>query len=178
MCIACVTLCCCNTEMPTCCIESLVHTDTCLLHNVGERPGFFLGDGAGVGKGRQIAALIKEFFVTGGKRVLWVSTSNDLRFDARRDLADVGASDIQCFPDKKDAMPKGPLSQHISKGVVFVTYSLLVSKAGAGVKREKAAGKKAKEPTGQGMDFGPVPKGTRWVTAGLLLKGLRLSKAV
>jgi hypothetical protein len=116
-----------------------------------------------VGKGRQIAALCKEFFETGGTRVLWVSTSNDLRFDARRDLADVGAADIECFPDKKDAMPKGPLSQHISKGVVFVTYSLLVSRAGAGVKRENPAGKKAKEPAGQGMDFGPVPKGTRCV---------------
>jgi hypothetical protein len=32
------------------------------------------GDGAGVGKGRQIAALIREFFETGGSRVLWVST--------------------------------------------------------------------------------------------------------
>jgi hypothetical protein len=32
------------------------------------------GDGAGVGKGRQIAALIREFFETGGKRTLWVST--------------------------------------------------------------------------------------------------------
>lgn len=128
--------------------------------HAGERPGFFLGDGAGVGKGRQIAALCKEFFDTGGTRVLWVSTSNDLRFDARRDLADVGAADIECFPDKKDAMPKGPLSQHISKGVVFVTYSLLVSRAGAGVKREKPAGK---APAGQGMDFGPVPKGTRCV---------------
>jgi hypothetical protein len=32
------------------------------------------GDGAGVGKGRQIAALVREFFATGGKRALWVST--------------------------------------------------------------------------------------------------------
>lgn len=47
----------------------------------GERGGFFLGDGAGVGKGRQIAAIIKDFFAAGGPqpRVLWVSTSNDLR---------------------------------------------------------------------------------------------------
>jgi hypothetical protein len=55
----------------------------------GERAGFFLGDGAGVGKGRQIAGLIKEFWATGGRRVLWVSTSSDLRYDARRDLHDV-----------------------------------------------------------------------------------------
>ena len=31
----------------------------------GERCGFFLGDGAGVGKGRQIAAITKEFWATG-----------------------------------------------------------------------------------------------------------------
>lgn len=49
----------------------------------GARAGFFLGDGAGVGKGRQIAALIKEYWLTrrkkAPKRVLWVSTSTDLR---------------------------------------------------------------------------------------------------
>lgn len=28
----------------------------------GSRAGFFLGDGAGVGKGRQIAAMIKQFW--------------------------------------------------------------------------------------------------------------------
>lgn len=31
----------------------------------GARAGFFLGDGAGVGKGRQIAALIKEMWLKG-----------------------------------------------------------------------------------------------------------------
>jgi hypothetical protein len=31
--------------------------------------------------------------------VLWVSTSNDLRFDARRDLKDMGAeADIPVYP--------------------------------------------------------------------------------
>lgn len=64
----------------------------------GSRAGFFLGDGAGVGKGRQIAAMIKEEHARGGKRTLWLSVSNDLRFDAERDLADVGAADIPVFP--------------------------------------------------------------------------------
>jgi hypothetical protein len=48
----------------------------------GARAGFFLGDGAGVGKGRQIAALIKEYWLrrpVGTRRVLWISTSADLR---------------------------------------------------------------------------------------------------
>ena len=64
----------------------------------GSTAGFFLGDGAGVGKGRQIAAMIKEHHAQGGKRTLWLSVSNDLRFDAERDLADVGAETIAVFP--------------------------------------------------------------------------------
>lgn len=31
----------------------------------GDRAGFFLGDGAGVGKGRQISSLIKEMWLKG-----------------------------------------------------------------------------------------------------------------
>jgi hypothetical protein len=55
-----------------------------------ERAGFFLGDGAGVGKGRTIAATIKEHFAAGhGNRALWVSVSRDLCFDAQRDLDDI-----------------------------------------------------------------------------------------
>lgn len=51
-----------------------------------------------MGKGRQIAALTKEFMATGGKRVLWISTSSDLRYDARRDLNDMDCPDIKIFP--------------------------------------------------------------------------------
>ena len=51
-----------------------------------------------MGKGRQIAAMIKEDHARGGTRVLWISVSNDLRFDAERDLADVGAANIPVFP--------------------------------------------------------------------------------
>ena len=55
----------------------------------------------GVGKGRQIAGLILEHKLTGGKRCLWISTSNDLRYDAVRDLGDVGARGIQVWPEVK-----------------------------------------------------------------------------
>ena len=62
------------------------------------RKGFFLGDGAGVGKGRTIAACIKEHFAAGhGTRALWVSVSKDLNFDAQRDLDDVKAG-TKVFP--------------------------------------------------------------------------------
>ena len=51
-----------------------------------DRQGFFLGDGAGVGKGRQIAALIREHWNCGRRRILWLSVSTDLKWDAERDL--------------------------------------------------------------------------------------------
>jgi hypothetical protein len=44
-------------------LESIVYANQCFerkkLSN-GARPGFFLGDGAGVGKGRQLAGLVAE----------------------------------------------------------------------------------------------------------------------
>ncbi len=57
-----------------------------------------------MGKGRQIAAVIKEFWASGGRRMLWVSTSNDLRYDARRDLSDLGVdeSTIPVLPPVSD----------------------------------------------------------------------------
>ncbi len=67
----------------------------------GSTPGFFLGDGAGVGKGRAIASCAINHYRNGGDRILWVSVSNDLRVDARRDLDDLGevGYDIPFFPE-------------------------------------------------------------------------------
>jgi hypothetical protein len=57
----------------------------------GERCGFFIGDGAGVGKGRQISGIILDNYVRGRRRSAWVSTSTDLYADAVRDLRDLGS---------------------------------------------------------------------------------------
>lgn len=61
----------------------------------GTRAGFLIGDGAGVGKGRTIAGTIYENYLKGRKRAIWVSVSNDLKYDAERDLKDIGASKIE-----------------------------------------------------------------------------------
>lgn len=53
-----------------------------------------LGDGAGVGKGRTVAGVIFENFLLDRKKAIWISISNDLLVDARRDLDDIGAHDI------------------------------------------------------------------------------------
>ena len=57
------------------------------------RAGFFIGDGAGVGKGRTIAGIIAENFLRQRKRAIWFSVSNDLKIDAERDLRDIGAGE-------------------------------------------------------------------------------------
>ena len=51
-----------------------------------------------MGKGRQIAALMRQHFHDGGRRALWVSVSTDLRLDARRDLDDVQGTHIPLHP--------------------------------------------------------------------------------
>ena len=60
----------------------------------GNRAGFLIGDGAGVGKGRTIAGIIYENYIQDRKRAIWISVSNDLKYDAERDLHDIGADNI------------------------------------------------------------------------------------
>lgn len=54
-----------------------------------------MGDGAGVGKGRTIAGIIFENYLKGRKKSIWISVSNDLKYDAERDLRDIGAGKIE-----------------------------------------------------------------------------------
>ena len=48
------------------------------LEDGERRAGFFIGDGAGIGKGRQIAGVIFDNYCRGRRRHVWVSTSIDL----------------------------------------------------------------------------------------------------
>ena len=38
----------------------------------GQRAGFFIGDGTGVGKGRELAAIIWENWIRGRRRAVWL----------------------------------------------------------------------------------------------------------
>lgn len=67
----------------------------------GSRAGFLIGDGAGVGKGRTIAGIIYENYLRSRKKAIWISVSNDLKYDAERDLRDIGASKIEVYPLNK-----------------------------------------------------------------------------
>uniref|UniRef100_A0A8C4GYZ6 Protein strawberry notch homolog 1 n=1 Tax=Dicentrarchus labrax TaxID=13489 RepID=A0A8C4GYZ6_DICLA len=87
----------------------------------GDRAAYLIGDGAGVGKGRTIAGIIYENYLLGRKRSLWFSVSNDLKYDAERDLRDIGAKNIQVHSLNK-------------KGVIFATYSSLIGESQSGGK--------------------------------------------
>ncbi|KAI9116321.1 hypothetical protein K1719_012488 [Acacia pycnantha] len=119
-------------------IETLVYACQRHLQHLpnSARAGFFIGDGAGVGKGRTIAGLIWENWHHGRRKALWISVGSDLKFDARRDLDDAGATCIEVH-----ALNKLPYSKLDSKsvgvreGVVFLTYNGLIASSEKGRSR-------------------------------------------
>ncbi|KAK2497655.1 hypothetical protein MC885_001541 [Smutsia gigantea] len=96
----------------------------------GDRAGFLIGDGAGVGKGRTIAGIIYENYLLSRKRALWFSVSNDLKYDAERDLRDIGAKNILFKYGKISSKHNGS----VKKGVIFATYSSLIGESQSGGK--------------------------------------------
>lgn len=104
----------------------------------GMRREVLLGDGTGMGKGRQIAGVILDNALQGRKKAVWVTISKDLSEDAQRDLYD---DDTKQYSDSKIEqkfsgvgvplkfinMGKIGLRKEIDyeEGVVFVTYSTL-----------------------------------------------------
>ena len=88
----------------------------------GRRKGYFIGDGTGVGKGRQLAGIIMDNYLQGRTKAVWVSEKTGLVNDARRDWSDLGGN--------KDAIldfSKYKLGQPIAdkQGVMFTTYDTL-----------------------------------------------------
>uniref|UniRef100_A0A2K6RQF1 Protein strawberry notch homolog 2 n=1 Tax=Rhinopithecus roxellana TaxID=61622 RepID=A0A2K6RQF1_RHIRO len=107
-------------------------TYACQQHEVllpsGQRAGFLIGDGAGVGKGRTVAGVILENHLRGRKKALWFSVSNDLKYDAERDLRDIEATGIAVHALSK--IKYGDTTT--SEGVLFATYSALIGESQAG----------------------------------------------
>ena len=104
----------------------------------GTRAGFMIGDGAGVGKGRQISGVVLDNFARGRKRHVWISSSRDLKRDAERDLNDLGCYGLRVIDGVKELERETRavgLSKSCAEGVLFVTYSALVMKNAAGKQR-------------------------------------------
>lgn len=107
--------------------------------STGARCGFLLGDGTGCGKGRCIAALLLDQWNRGNRRHVWISATTDLYQDAVRDLQDLRSgipicnlARVKCRDldlEKSDELQK--LGKN-KDGVLFLTYSLLVSQGRSG----------------------------------------------
>lgn len=114
-------------------LESITYASQAHEHILpdGSRAGFLIGDGAGVGKGRTIAGIIFENYLKGRKRAIWVSVSNDLKYDAERDLRDIGAGKIEVHPLNKFKYAKisSAINGNVKKGVIFSTYSALIGES-------------------------------------------------
>jgi hypothetical protein len=86
------------------------------------RQGFFLGDGTGAGKGRQVAGIILDNWMQGRRRALWVSKSDTLIEDARRDWRGLGREPLQIVPLSRFA-PGKPIG--LGEGILFTTFATL-----------------------------------------------------
>lgn len=89
----------------------------------GQRKGFFIGDGTGVGKGRTVAGIIEDARRNGRKKSLWISFNKSLLSDAKRDIGAVHGTDanVELFKGGRAA----DKALEIQDGTLFATYSSL-----------------------------------------------------
>jgi len=90
------------------------------------RRGWFLGDGTGAGKGRQVAGILLDNWLKGRHRAVWVSKSDKLIEDAQRDWSALGQERLLILPLARFRQGT-PI--RLSQGVLFTTYATLRSDA-------------------------------------------------
>jgi hypothetical protein len=91
------------------------------------RRGFFLGDGTGAGKGRQLASILMDQWLRGSRCHLWISESNALIEDARRDWQALGGMALDIQPLSKI---KAEARINQADGIHFASYATLRSGTG------------------------------------------------
>ncbi|RWJ31985.1 strawberry notch family protein [Mesorhizobium sp.] len=88
------------------------------------RQGFMIGDGTGVGKGRESAAIILDNWMQGRRKAVWISKSDKLIEDAQRDWSALGMERLLITPLSR--FPQGrPVT--LPEGILFTTYATLRS---------------------------------------------------
>ena len=88
------------------------------------RRGFYLGDGTGAGKGRQVAGVVLDNWLKGRRKALWISKSDKLLEDAQRDWAALGQEKLQIVPQSRFKQG-APIK--LAEGILFTTYATLRS---------------------------------------------------
>ncbi|MFK4539816.1 putative RNA methylase [Bradyrhizobium ottawaense] len=86
------------------------------------RRGWFLGDGTGAGKGRQVAGILVDNWLKGRRRAVWISKSDKLIEDAQRDWSALGMERLLVTPLSRF---RQGLPIRLSEGVLFTTYATL-----------------------------------------------------
>lgn len=90
------------------------------------RKGWFLGDGTGAGKGRQVAGIILDNWLKGRRRAVWISKSDKLLEDAQRDWRALGREPLLVTPLARFRQGT-PI--RLEQGILFTTYATLRSDA-------------------------------------------------
>jgi len=90
------------------------------------RRGWFLGDGTGAGKGRQVAGILLDNWLKRRRRALWVSKSDKLIEDAQRDWSALGLERLLVTPLSRFRQGT-PI--RLNEGILFTTYATLRSDA-------------------------------------------------
>jgi hypothetical protein len=99
----------------------------------GSRAGYFIGDGTGVGKGRELAGIALDNWNQNNKRILWLSINYDLVPSADRDLKDLGAEIPLASLNRHEV--KADLNETVGDGILFASYATLIGKGKDGTKR-------------------------------------------
>jgi len=86
------------------------------------RRGWFLGDGTGAGKGRQVAGILLDNWLKGRRRAIWVSKSDKLIEDAQRDWSALGMERLLVTPLSRFRQGT-PI--RLEQGILFTTYATL-----------------------------------------------------
>ncbi|CAM5293170.1 hypothetical protein AFEL58S_00331 [Afipia felis] len=86
------------------------------------RRGWFLGDGTGAGKGRQVAGILLDNWLKGRRRALWISKSDKLIEDAQRDWSALGVERLLVTPLSRFRQGT-PI--RLAEGILFTTYATL-----------------------------------------------------
>ena len=88
------------------------------------RRGYLIGDGTGVGKGREISGIILDQMNKGRKKAIWVSKNEKLYDDAKRDWSALGQDKGKVF-NLGNIKAGTPITAN--DGIMYLTYGKLRS---------------------------------------------------
>lgn len=117
-----------DAQLETVALAGQAHSKNLIESNV--RRGVFIGDGTGVGKGREIAGIVMDSFSRGATKAVWITKDRKLYNDSVRDWLDLGGkkTEVLNLGYNVKASEHGP-PKSFDKGVLFVTYGTLRSGA-------------------------------------------------